>query len=348
MMVTGANAFEGHLEEAVGKDAACVATLGQGQSCAEQGTAGSGGKAGTGATGPGAGGAPAGGRKLMAVDSNTKSLDPGGSGAEPRVQEFSGPSLSASAQPASPSPVSLTDLQRLATMYSYPAEKIGSDDPARQQGKTEAVGLMTQAHVPTELQAIFQAELMIEQDIPSMRAEGGPGRPTGRDASKDPKLHGGRWQYLYNGQWKDADGSMNVGPWNDNIAMLSQYGGMPLPMQDGSTAHWGDPGFDPQKVDWTKLESDFGPTVTDAKLVELLGYKQQMLQTLGTDVYMAARRAGTSVIVKNPAGGYSIKQPVASDVQQWISGQSHLATEFIADPAKMTDGKRYRIDYPWI
>lgn len=62
------------------------------------------------------------------------------------------------------------------------------------------------AALPRMRQALWMAELQTEQAVPSMTADGSPGQPTGRDASKD----GSR------------DGPINTGPWNDNVAMLSK------------------------------------------------------------------------------------------------------------------------------
>jgi hypothetical protein len=142
---------------------------------------------------------------------------------------------------------------------------------------------------------------------------------------------------------------MNVGPWNDNIQALSEYGGMPLPMQDGSKGRWGAPGFDPQKVDWTKLKETYGPKVTDATLTEMTRYKQKTYETLGLAPYMASRRRGAEGIARDGKGGWQVNPSLPSDkkrdVDRWIAGQSSVAADFLQNPARRTDGKRYQIDY---
>jgi Flp pilus assembly pilin Flp len=319
----GARTFGHSVEQALGREAACVVSLGAGKSCDEPGTA------------PGT--TPAPGRRLSEVDSSASGGATGGT-----LKTMSIPSSASSG-------VTPAELQSMSTSHSFPSVVVQAETAQRQAGKSDAARLMNAAGVPSETQAVFQSELMVEQDTPSMRAAGGPGLPIGRDASKDPEMHNGRWQYYYEHDktWHDADGSMNVGPWNDNVAMLSQYGGMSLPMKGGSASKWGAPGFDPQKVDWKKLEDDYGPNVSDAKLEELLVYKQKMVSTLGPSVYMAARRKGTSIIADNGRGGYGLKYQ-DEDVKQWIAGQSSLAVDFLKNPSKLTDGRRYRIDYPWI
>lgn len=246
------------------------------------------------------------------------------------------------------------NLERLADAHRHPPVSTAPGNAARAAGKAAAARLMAEAGVPAELQAVFQAELMVEQDIPDMRAEGGPGAQTGRDASKDPRYVNGCWKYRHDGAERDADGSMNVGPWNDNVAMLSQYGGMLLPMRDRATGRempptrWTDSACDPQKVDWDLLERTYGSAVTDQALREILRYKSVLVCVLGTEAYMAGRRSGTSVIRRDGVGRFAVDPGRLDDaVTMWIGGQSRLSADLQKDPSKLTDGARYTIHYPW-
>jgi hypothetical protein len=224
-------------------------------------------------------------------------------------------------------------------------------DPARQAGKKEIQALLDTPSLglTDEQKAIFSAEIPFEQSIPSMRGETGPNGRGGRDASKD---------YTNNG-------SMNVGPFNDNIHMLWKFGGLGLPMKDGSTSK-GDPAKGPDapswdKVDWDAVRAKYGKNVSDAALQEIALSKKKMLETVGVDAYYAGRRGGAGVItVGGPEGKYGSygydpskyypgKQPRAAfekDLRDWVVEHKQVAGGLLADPSKLTDGFRYATRSP--
>ena len=219
----------------------------------------------------------------------------------------------------------------------------------RAQGKQEIAGLLDRPDLglSNEQKSIFTAEIPFEQSRPSLRGETGPGGPGGRDASKD---------------YSD-NGAMNVGPFNDNVAMLWKYGDLKMPTKGGGEstgnpkASMDDDNKQIKSFDWDKIRSTYGKNVSDKSLGDIVKAKKTALDTLGVDNYYAARRVGTKGV--SPGGsegrhnglGYdpSTDPKGPQDLKDWVREHKQVAGHFMGNPSARTDGYRYATrDFPWI
>lgn len=286
-----------------------------------------------------------------ALRQNMRSEPPEGASSPNASGTVKAMSMESSDAPRGGSGYGLNPSDRVAPLGSDPGNSAG-----RAQGKTEIANLLDRSDLGLndEQKAIFTAEIPFEQSQPSLRGETGPGGVGGRDASKDYTNNGG----------------MNIGPFNDNVEMLWKYGGLKMPMKDG-TDRAGDPYGSQQSdhqqmksFDWDKIRGKFGKNVSDQTLGDIVKAKKTALDTIGVDSYYAARRGGSGVVSRGGAEGkhngfgynpstyfpnQSNRSRYEGDLKSWVADHKKVAGHFLGQPSARTDGYRYATrDFPHV
>lgn len=214
----------------------------------------------------------------------------------------------------------------------------GGGSETIQEGKQTLVNFMENANVPKDMQALFLAESMTEHhEIPKTLER--------QDESKD------------------GETDMNIGTFNDNVDILVTYGGLEIPMEDGTFKNTKSENFSWDNVDWDKLneiygDGPYGNGPTEENLKKIVDAKIKALNTLGVERYLVHRRAGADAFVDagntlgedglpiirdEDYGDYEVE-----DADEWFRGHSYWTQQLLDDPSKMTDNRRYAFVFDWI